>query len=286
VKPDPVTIVRKPRTIPAALSLIASAAILAVVSTVDFLTGYEMGFSFFYLIPIGIVSWVNGRWSGIAAAVVSTVVWALIDHANGHPYSHAMYLYWNSGMRLLVFSSMAVVLAALHRAFREERILAQIDHLTGAVNGRSFLSTVQAEIDRTRRYGRPFSLAYIDLDNFKAVNDTLGHAAGDELLRTVVIVVREQLRASDIVARLGGDEFALLLPEADETAARTVIAKVQTSLEERVRERNWPVTMSIGCVTAGPTTTVAETLIHEADTLMYRAKMAGKNLARYATLKD
>ncbi|HEY9595006.1 MAG TPA: GGDEF domain-containing protein [Spirochaetia bacterium] len=270
------------RATSAIFSLLASVGLLVAISIADFLTGYEMGVSFFYLIPIGVISWVNGGWAGVASAVVASAVWGYVDHATGHVYSRAFYLYWNAGMRLLAFSSIAVVLSALHRALREARILARTDHLTGAVNSGSFLTVVQSEIERTRRYGRPFSLAYLDLDNFKMVNDTLGHAVGDDLLRVVVVVVREQLRTSDTVARLGGDEFAFLLPETDQEAAQAVIAKVQGSLEAKVRERNWPVTMSIGCVTVGPTGAAAEELLHQADTLMYRAKMGGKNAARFA----
>ncbi len=71
---------------------------------------------------------------------------------------------------------------------------------------------MKAEVERSRRYARQFTIAYFDLDNFKAVNDQFGHAAGDELLKAVVDIIRAHVRATDVIARLGGDEFALLLP--------------------------------------------------------------------------
>lgn len=86
------------------------------------------------------------------------------------------------------------------------------------------------EIDRLHRYGRPFTVAYIDLDNFKAVNDQFGHAIGDRVLCTVVSSLKKYMRKTDVCARLGGDEFALLLPETDHEFARLVISKIQGEL--------------------------------------------------------
>jgi diguanylate cyclase (GGDEF)-like protein len=269
--------------LPPTVSILAALVILAGIATLDYVTGYEIGFSFFYLIPVALVAWVNGRWPGLAAATVTAAVWGFIDISTGHAYSNPLYLYWNAGMRLLIFASMALVLASLRRALQEERVLSRVDHLTGALNARSFLPVVQSEIDRSYRYGRPFSLAYIDVDNFKSVNDTLGHAAGDELLRGVVLSIREQLRTTDVVARLGGDEFAVLLPETDQPAAEAAIGKIRTNLDARLRERRWPVTLSIGCVTHAGSGLVADELIKEADDLMYRAKMGGKNAASFST---
>jgi diguanylate cyclase (GGDEF)-like protein len=264
------------------VSIVAALVLLAAIAALDYITGNETGFSFFYLMPVGLVAWVNGRWPGLGAAVVAAGVWAFIDDAAGHRYTHPLYLLWNAGTRLLVFASMALVLSALRRALQEERVLSRIDHLTGALNARSFLATVQAEIDRSRRYGRPFSLAYIDVDNFKSVNDTLGHAAGDELLRGVVLSIREQLRTTDVVSRLGGDEFAILLPETDQPAAEAAIAKIRANLDARLHGRTSPITLSIGCVTHAGTGLLADDLIKEADALMYRAKQGGKNAASFS----
>ncbi len=98
--------------------------------------------------------------------------------------------------------------------------LGVIDLLTGAVNSRFFHDLATMEIDRSRRYERPFTVVFIDLDNFKTVNDPFGHSAGDRVLRAMVSSARKHLRKTDVLARLGGDEFGLLLYETDEESAR------------------------------------------------------------------
>jgi diguanylate cyclase (GGDEF)-like protein len=164
-----------------------------------------------------------------------------------------------------------------------EKGLARTDSLTGALNSRSFYDVAQTEIDRCQRYHRPFALAYIDLDNFKAINDTFGHTTGDEALRTVATFIRQRTRRTDVLARLGGDEFGLLLPETTEQLARNVIGKIQEGLAQEMRRNAWPITFSIGvlsCTTAPPT---SDALIKMADELMYSVKREGKNAAKYAT---
>ena len=129
----------------------------------------------------------------------------------------------------------------------------------------------------------PFTLAYIDLDNFKTVNDQLGHATGDQVLRTVVSSVKKNIRRTDIVARLGGDEFALLLPETNQESARVVLSKIQDGLLEEMRKNNWPVTFSIGVLTCRVAPPSTDALVSMADELMYSVKHDGKNGVKYAT---
>src|SRR6185312_6159583 len=105
--------------------------------------------------------------------------------------------------------------------------LARIDALTGVANGRTFYDLARVELCRFQRTGRPFTVAYLDLDNFKQVNDRLGHPAGDDLLRRVAQVLRDNTRVLDVPARLGGDEFALLLPETDAEDALPVLSKLR-----------------------------------------------------------
>ena len=142
---------------------------------------------------------------------------------------------------------------------------------------------VQSEIDRLQRYQHPLTLAYIDLDNFKTVNDQLGHVTGDQVLRAVVSSVKKNIRRTDIVARLGGDEFALLLPETNQESARVVLSKVQDGLLEEMRINNWPVTVSIGVLTCRVAPPSTDALVSMADELMYSVKHDGKNGIKYAT---
>jgi predicted signal transduction protein with EAL and GGDEF domain len=201
--------------------------VIGVIGIIDYLTGYELAISVFYVLPISLVTWLTGRRFGLLASLASAVVWLSADIATGHPYSHPLIPLWNSLIRFAFFVIITMLLCALKRAMQRESELARTDHLTGAVNLRFFYELAQMEIDRLHRYGHPFTLAYIDLDGFKAVNDQFGHATGDRVLHTVVNFIKKHMRKTDVCARLGGDEFALLLPETDQEVARLAISKIR-----------------------------------------------------------
>jgi diguanylate cyclase (GGDEF)-like protein len=110
-----------------------------------------------------------------------------------------------------MFLVVVVVLSSLRGAWEREKIHARTDSLTGVSNARAFFEVAAVELARARRYQRPFTIAYLDLDNFKQVNDRFGHEVGDDLLQIVARTLREGSRASDFVARMGGDEFVVLL---------------------------------------------------------------------------
>ncbi len=248
---------------------------------IDYLTGFEIGFSLFYLIPISLVAWYSGRQAGIAASVFSAIVWLVSDIAAGQRYSHPAIYIWNTLIRLGFFIAFTLLLATLRKTLEQEREMARTDFLTGVLNSRSFYDILQMEIDRLQRYNRPFSIAYIDLDNFKTVNDQFGHSIGDEVLRTVASHAQKNLRRTDVVARLGGDEFALLLPESTPELARIAVTKLQNCLLQVMQANRWPVTFSLGVVSCTATPQSADELIKLADTLMYTAKHGGKNTVHY-----
>jgi diguanylate cyclase (GGDEF)-like protein len=267
---------------PKSLAVIAGVLSIAVIGVLDYATGYDLTFSAFYLLPIFIFAWLTGRWGGLAGAVASAVARTAADLLGGHVYSSPLNLVWNMGMRLVLFTAVAILISAVRRNVDHERALARVDHLTGAANTRSFLEMLAAEAERSRRYSRPFTIAYFDMDNFKSVNDSFGHSKGDELLRLVVSIIRSHVRASDVIARLGGDEFALLLPETDETAARSAISKIQSQILKAMQAGKWPVTVSIGSLTSSDGNEDIEDLIRRADNLMYKAKLKGKNSVQYS----
>lgn len=165
----------------------------------------------------------------------------------------------------------------LREAIERERRLALTDPLTGASNRRFYLELVQREIERLRRYGHAFSLCCIDLDHFKAVNDRFGHSVGDELLRELVRVMQQHVRAADLVARLGGDEFAVLLPETDASGTRQVMQQLRAATDVAMRSRGWPVTLSIGALTCYSAPESIDALDRAADALLYEAKARGRN---------
>jgi diguanylate cyclase (GGDEF)-like protein len=185
-------------------------------------------------------------------------------------------VYWNDFMELLLFLLTALVVSALKGAFEREKAIAHTDHLTGLPNRRHYYEIVTAEMRRNHRYDEPFTVAYLDIDHFKNVNDTMGHAEGDKLLRQVATVIAAAIRETDTVARLGGDEFALLLPETAGDSALSVAAKVRQRLGSDVESR-WPVSFSMGLVTYLKSPATIDEVIGRADRLMYQVKDGSKD---------
>jgi diguanylate cyclase (GGDEF)-like protein len=262
--------------------LLVGFTLIGVIGIVDFLTGYEFSLSVFYVLPISLVTWLTSRRFGLLTSLASAVVWLIADNATGHPYSLPLIPVWNSLIRFAFFIIITMLLSALRRAIQRESELARTDYLTGTVNLRFFYELAQMELDRLQRYGRSFTLAYIDLDEFKAVNDQFGHATGDRVLYTVACSIKKNMRKTDICARLGGDEFALLLPETDQEFARLAISKIQGELLKEMRQNNWPVTFSIGVLTCRVAPHTTDELVKMADELMYLVKNDSKNAIKYS----
>lgn len=261
--------------------LFAGALLVLLVGCIDYITGTEISFSIFYLFPVTLVTWFVSMRAGILIAVASALSWILADLLSGHLYSHHAIPYWNMSVRLGFFLIVLGTLSRLKAAYEREKELSGIDPLTGVTNGRAFREAALAEIERAQRYGRPFAIAYVDLDNFKTVNDRFGHSTGDTLLRTVANDLRKSVRATDSVARLGGDEFAILFPETGDEAARAVLEKLRHRVADSMRENEWPVTMSVGAATFFSPPDSVDSMVRLADELMYAAKKNGKNRIRH-----
>jgi diguanylate cyclase (GGDEF)-like protein len=257
--------------------------LIAGVGVLDYLTGYELSFFVFYILPISMLAW-KGRWLGLLGSAASAAVWTFANVEAGLTYSSTFVLCWNIIVRLLTFVILTLLISVLAESNARLERVSRIDPLTGAANSRAFLELLNSEIERTRRYRRSFTLCYLDLDNFKSINDIFGHAVGDDVLRTFVSIVRGQIRSSDVIVRLGGDEFALLLPEADESAAHVVIDKIHAATKSSMNAKGWHVTISAGSLTCLDSRRGAEELIKMADDLMYQAKAQGKDGATFSTL--
>ncbi len=256
-----------------------------LLGTIDYLTGFEVSFAVFYLIPVSLVSWFAGKRAGVLVSLLSAVIWLAASEFAGQRYSHVAIGYWNSLTRLGFFVVVAYLLSELKQKLDYQATLARTDNLTGAANDRAFYEIAQMELNRARRSGHPFTVAYLDADNFKAVNDRFGHRVGSDLLRLVVERLRSVLRVTDVVARLGGDEFALLLPETGGEQAKVVMRKVQENLVDEMSSKKWRVTFSIGVVTCISPSESIEKIVKIADELMYSVKNEGKNSVRYLVLQ-
>jgi diguanylate cyclase (GGDEF)-like protein len=167
---------------------------------------------------------------------------------------------------------------------KRETSQARRDPLTGVANTRAFMERSEIELARCRRNRCPITVSFVDIDNFKTINDTRGHVAGDRLLQLVAGNLKKNIRENDIVARMGGDEFMMLLPDTGEEAARRVIERVFSRLGAELKAEGFPVTFSAGVVTFSKTPENFEALVGRADNLMYDVKNSGKNGVRYAVV--
>jgi diguanylate cyclase (GGDEF)-like protein len=194
--------------------------------------------------------------------------------AIAHPFRWALV----HGLFVLGLSASSV----LGWRINEEQALK--DSLTSLPNRRLFTDRLQHALARAARTDSVVALLFIDLDRFKQVNDTLGHAVGDELLRTVASRIRAAVRASDTAARVGGDEFAVLLENADEDGVRVVAARIVQSVSRvvEIRDRSVVTGASVGVATSRRGVTL-EDLFREADEAMYEAKSAGGSAFAFAS---
>ncbi len=168
----------------------------------------------------------------------------------------------------------------LAAALERERALARIDALTGTANRRHFFDLAAHEISVAIRYRQPLTLILLDVDDFKRTNDTLGHQAGDDLLKCVARVGREHLREADVFGRYGGDEFVILLPCTQAAQAAVVAERIRSDLAAQrivLPTGVLTVTISSGITELAPQDDTLDALIHRADIALYQAKHAGRN---------
>jgi predicted signal transduction protein with EAL and GGDEF domain len=178
--------------------------LLLLVGEMDYLTGTEISCVIFYLLPISLVTWFVGRLTGILLSSASAITWFIADLMGGAVYQHYLIPYWNAIIIFGFFSIFTYVLSALKNRVEHEKKEARTDVLTGVGNRKFFYELANIEILRASRYKHLFTVAYIDVDNFKVVNDRFGHITGDRLLAIVADRIRNNIRESDVIARLGG----------------------------------------------------------------------------------
>jgi len=264
---------------------ISSGVLLCLfLGAIDYVTGEELTFFIFYLIPILWVAWVVDTNAGYVTAILGVFVWGVADNYSGHQYSAQAYLVWDVLVRLGFFVANVYMIGRLRHAINREKAAARTDHLTGVANSKAFFEMTQLEIQRCRRDQKPLSVAFLDCDNFKEVNDRFGHAKGDEFLRQVANTLKKDLRTTDILARVGGDEFAMVLPDADAQDANTIFVRLRNSLDDAMRARGFIVTMSVGVASFSTPPKEVKDLVAQADKFMYAVKKHGKNRVNIQTV--
>lgn len=255
------------------------AILLAIVAIagVDFVTGVEIRIFPLYFIPLVVASWRFGNQGAFVSSIAATFVWIIVQYLSGQQYSHPWVWLVNFFAQGLAFVAGSLLVARLQIALTQERALSRTDQLTGLANRRSFQEQSGRLLQLCKRNRKPVTLVYLDLDNFKVLNDTQGHARGDQFLQKVASVLRETLRSSDFTARFGGDEFAVLLPETGKDEAVMAMEKVRAKLSETANNFQCKVTASIGGVSYGCAPSSFEQMTNEADQLMYKVKVSTKD---------
>src|SRR5712691_2244221 len=218
----------------------------------------EFRLGILYVIPVLLAAWHDGLGWGIAFAFATALLRFAVGIDQMPPGTSLAARLANEGAYLAVVGVAITGLSQLRRTQGKLHQLATQDTLTSVLNARAF----SQELGRNRRYGRPLALIYLDLDDFKRVNDAHGHATGDAVLRLVADAMRSAVRQSDLVGRLGGDEFGVLMPETDGAVAHAAALRLASG---------------IGVVSVTGTEAGTDELLRKADEAMYEAKRAGKD---------
>lgn len=259
---------------------IGSVALILIGVGDYFASNRMLEFSVFFVLPVSFLTWFVDQRAGLAgsgcsAGIILTSALNSPRQAFGHQVA-----YWNSLIWLAFFLLITFLVAHLKVLHVRERELARVDDLTKVATRLALYEFAEVELKRARRLRLPMTLAYIDLDSFKEVNDRSGHAAGDRVLITVARYMRKSIRQTDLVARMGGDEFALMLPNTGTDAALAVLDKLMTTLSRSMRLNRWPVTFSVGVVTFLNPPGSVDQMVQRADEIMYSVKQGGKNHLR------
>lgn len=253
---------------------------IALVCVLDVLTGTDVRIFPLYFLPLALAAKRLGVAGALAASVVAALAWLLAQYLSGRQYPGAAYWVVNFFTQGSAFVVVALLVARLELRLQRERELSRTDALTGLLNSRAFHEAGAETLRVALRRGEPVTLACVDLDRFKQVNDTQGHDAGDRLLALIAGLLRNAVGARGLVARVGGDEFAVLLPGHGAAAAAAVLESARTALLDSAEVRATGVSASIGAVSHVPGAPSLDELMRQADALMYRVKQDGRNGVR------
>jgi diguanylate cyclase (GGDEF)-like protein len=266
--------------------VVAGFALVVLLGLADYVSGPGIRFFIFYWPPIAMAAWFAGRRWGYGLSVCAGLTWLAANWTDQLAVDDPSVTVFNLAVNWASFAFLGYVVSRLHDYVEVEQAAARTDFLTQTANSRAFLEALAAQVARSQRSGEPFSLASLDVDNFKEVNDRFGHEGGNDLLRAVARTLRQDLRGADLVARMGGDEFSMLLPRTGPDNARAVIGRIEVDLKAAVAQGQWPVSFSIGVVTSVTDPAPPEALLELADQLMYEVKHRGKDGVKYLTVHE
>ncbi|MBX3460083.1 MAG: GGDEF domain-containing protein [Planctomycetes bacterium] len=252
---------------------------VAALGYIDYVTGTEIRSAVFYVVPIAGAAWLLSRRHVVIVVLASGLAWALAQYYE-EEWLPFWILAWNEFAALVIFALVGALVSGFKRErdrarglLEREREMARTDPLTGLANSRAFRERLQTDADRALRDGQPLCLLYLDLDNFKKVNDRYGHGAGDEALRAIAQAMRAGLRATDMAARMGGDEFVALLWRASAAEAHEVGERMrQVVAGVAAKYPQCGLDASVGIAWFESPSADIDRKINRADEAMYEAK--------------
>jgi len=259
------------------ISLGGALVLTALIYLANAVTPSTIKLGLLYLIPVLLVTWFEGVFWG-AAVTLATAVLRLVIEIDQVPQDTTSVAVLN---QLSFLAVAGIAIFGFRHIRRTQALLEDLairDPLTLVYNARAFAERLGQELKRTRRYGRPLSVLYLDLDDFKRVNDSHGHQTGDAVLKLVADAIRRAVRQLDVVGRLGGDEFAVLMPETDGDLADAAAARLAKELRDAFKGTP-AVTASVGVVSCTRAEAGVDDVLRQADQAMYQAKRKGKDQA-------
>ena len=258
---------------------------ITIIAVMDLSLDPGLSFIILYLSPVFLVTWFGGFWIGSIANIICAALWFFDDKIFSISGDRLLIPLWNLSIKLLFFMVFVYIISLLRKSLEKEKHFAREDSLTGLVNRRFFYEFIKRELGRLSRYGCAFTFGYIDVDNFKKLNDSFGHAAGDDFLASVGKILKKTLRDTDVAARLGGDEFGVLLVESGYEQAELAFKRINSELLAGTSKKGFSATLSMGVVTYLSAPQTIDDIIKTADDLMYSAKNQGKNMIKHITWK-
>ncbi|GAM09750.1 putative protein [Geobacter sp. OR-1] len=249
------------------------------IGMLDNLTGETFSLALFYLIPIGLYVWYISLRTAIAMSVICTLIWA----SSNHDLQTAS-LISNTVTNLGFYCLFSIITHRSRVMYDHEKLLSRTDHLTGLLNNRSFYEIAQNYLCIMKRTNSPFSIAFIDLDNFKEINDQYGHDIGDTVLKDVADSIISTIRVTDKAARFGGDEFVIIFPDTSSDTIALIMGKITAAVSARMNAFNYNVSFSAGVVCCSEPAQSLDELIIQADKLMYEVKNSGKSSFKFMEL--
>ena len=242
-------------------------------------TQAQFTFASLMLLPVLANTWLLGRVGGWTSAILAALMWGYADHASADANEAAWIPGLNAFVHLINYGIVVELVHKVQELLQREANNARVDRLTGLLNRRGFMEAFEDQAKLAHRLEASFSIAFIDLDRFKRLNDTRGHKEGDTALKTVGATLLKSARSTDVIGRLGGDEFCVLAFSASSNDAEIEALRLHAQLTQAL-SKFAPVGASIGVAFFEKTNLTDAEMIQRADEVMYTAKEAGKGKVR------